>query len=264
MPEDQFEGKTMQRASKKSTVEVAKGSEQVKPNSVFRRAMKETWPVVKFVAKHPILTAAIVSTVLVAFNRNEAKAQDKPVPVVNMAKQIYKTSLKDGQLFFEGLGNVDVKDIVKMITGNENASEKDVIRKINTVRSDIGPGVYYIFEKGILGAFVNKDGNSVTFGVGGHDAIFTHEGAIYVTENGLIFASSPTTLLMVTPSGVISTRYEDDFGKVPLLKRPIFTKGSGADHVDLRDPVMGKLKMQISVIDGVLETMEDNQVLGAR
>ena len=254
----------MAQIGKVPIVEVTNRTAKARPNSRFKSLMKETWGVGKFVARHPILTAAIVSTALVAFNRNEAKAQDKPVPVVNMAKQIYKTSLKDGQLFFEGLGNVDIKDIVKMITGNENASEKDVIRKINTVRSDIGPGVYYIFEKGILGAFVNKDGNSVTFGVGGHDAIFTHDGAIYVTENGLIFASSPTTLLMVTSSGVISTRYEDDFGKVPLLKRPIFTKGSGADHVDLRDPVMGKLKMQISVIDGVLETMNDNQVLGAR
>ena len=83
----------MQRASRKSTVEVAKGSEQVKPNSVFRRAIKETWEAGKFVARHHIRTIFITTALVAAFNSNTVKAQTKIDSSAN-EQQVKYRSLK--------------------------------------------------------------------------------------------------------------------------------------------------------------------------
>lgn len=254
----------MAQVGKAANDRVTERPEKARSNSRFKSLMKETWEAGKLVARHPFITAAIVSTALVAFSQNEARAQEKPVPVVNMAKQTYKTSLKDGYLTFEGLGVLDVKKLVKMITGNENASEKDVRIKTNVELDGTGGGVYYVFDRGILGIFVNKDGNAVTCGVGTDgDTLFMHQGAIFLADNGAIFATSPTVLVWIIPKGVANAKYSEDFGDVPKLTRPMFSKGKDAGYVEMRDPALGKLKMKISTTEAKYQVVEDEQLLGA-
>ncbi|MCX8194780.1 MAG: hypothetical protein N3G22_01590, partial [Candidatus Micrarchaeota archaeon] len=100
----------------------------------------------------------------------------------------------------------------------------------------LAKNLYLVFESGIVElSFKTKVEIIGVYIAGASDdsKIFLHDGAIYVSPNGSIVATTPTTLLMITPKEVVSSTYKRLFGLDIKLEKPYIIKGKDDDYAEL-------------------------------
>lgn len=178
----------------------------------------------------------------------------------------FKTELKDGIIHFP-TRTLDIKESLKKITGSDNLSEKDVLRKIETPLGGV-PGFYYVFKNAVLRVSVGDDRDKVG-GTGIIGEIFTHEGAIFIAKDGSLVASSPSSILVMTPTEITNAPYRSLFGDVPMLVKPRISGGRDDNHVDIRDEVItdgvNRLKIVVELSPKISgEVVPDLLALGSR
>ena len=234
-----------------------------KRTKIIAQGAKE---VTKFVFRHPktaITTTAFALTLILTPVKTSAQDVSGKTELVSDKEPTDKyreTKLKDGMITFEGIGTFDVRDAMRLINGTENVSEGTQKLKIDATLEGVGKGVYYVFETGILGVFVNKDGKTLTLRSAASygDALFLN--AIFIADNGAIFATSPKMFIALTAKDSYPINYAS-WGDVPRLENPIFSSGKDKDNVDLRDPnVLGKegVKIQFSFTRGTIKVVDDD------
>jgi len=178
-----------------------------------------------------------------------------------------RMQLKDGFLEIDGR-SADIRERLAIITGGTgNLSEKDAIQKIEVVKKDI-PGIYYIFNNSIARIEPRENGVSV---IGGSpndkSSFFTHKEAIFVGENGSLFAATPTTVLGITIDGdVMGFDIIVAFGeKTPKMKKPEFRIGNDPNTVEVRDETFAGLKIVIHTANKSFGVEKDDlALLGAK
>ena len=244
------------------------GSSKQHPTSRFKRALHETGEILK----SPVVSATILFTTFTALSAalspTYAQEKEKGLLADNKPKTTemidgksdgklpvrkHNAELKDGMLQLDNISTVDggfvadlnlnIKKALNDIGLPETASDNLVKKKIDVVDGK-AEGVCLVFENAILRVTVevNKDktGTVNASGSKSNDGsqIFTHDGAIYTSSNGSIVATTPTTLLVITPNERLSNTYESLFGKIPLFKRPTISGGRNPDEVFIRDETM--------------------------
>lgn len=134
----------------------------------------------------------------------------------------------------------------------------------------VGMGAYVIYEDAIFVIkLASPTAKASVAPIWAHDGtkIFTHEGAIYVDQEGNMLASTSTTLLGYAKKWGGPYLYADSFSGFPKLERPTFT-GRGREYADLRDPslVINQqiAKIQIDMVSGIFSILHDDLVIGAR
>ncbi len=269
----------------KMTNELASASRQSKTMRFFR-GMGE---IGKFAVKHPIMTATLIATAVGAITTDKATAQEKDglakKPTLTLAvsglkddgrakmkvpveTENYKTmELRDGYLSC-GDKTVDVRDELKTLTGKAELSEYDATKKIPVQVEGLGQGAYYIFENAILAVFDREGTTKISVGgVFAKDKIFTHEGGIFVANDGSIIATSSTTLLVMTLNKNIVVEYEDVFGKIPPFKHPQISQGRNTSEVFIRDETMSNgittARLEIDLKTLKFKVADDKLALGS-
>ncbi|MDI6803014.1 MAG: hypothetical protein QME58_04095 [Bacteroidota bacterium] len=103
------------------------------------------------------------------------------------------------------------------------------------------------FDTVHVGTLKPKDGSK----------IFTHDGAIYVSSDGTLFATTNTMILIMKTNTVIQRKYADRFGDgFPRLTRATIREGNGSDVVDVRDDEFAGFKIQV-LRTGEMEMKKD-------
>lgn len=239
-----------------------------------KRAWKRTKETAKtfgrFVFKHPKMALAATAVTLtllfpIKTTAQEISSKTELVSDKEPSDKYRETKLKDGMITFEGVGTFDVRDAMKLINGTENVSEGTEKRKIENITLEgVGKGVYYLFEKGILGVFVSKDEKGVNrFAVATEgDELFIGDGQYYVSENGSIIATGSRTFVAITPDKGYRPTYLKLFGVDVPLENPSVSKGKDKLFVDLRDPTFEKVKLEFSIKNGSLKVVRDDGVIG--
>jgi hypothetical protein len=165
-----------------------------------------------------------------------------------VGEKAFDVEIKDGILSFRGIKvngdyveiTADVKDEFKA----KGISLGDIKQKIYFSDAKYGNGVYLVFDNAIVGTFPNNGKGTKTLAgfiaPSDNSRIFLHDGAIFVTPNGSIVATTPTTLLIVTLSlsNSLNMTYLELFGKIPDLKGPNISGSADANIVFVRDETM--------------------------
>jgi len=223
--------------------------------------------VTKFVFKHPkmaLATTAFALTLIlspVKTNAQDISGKTELVSDKEPTDKYRKTELKDGYITFEGVGTFDVRDAMKLVTKNEKISEGQQVDKRDVTLEGVGRGVYYVFETGIAGFFVNKDGKTLSIRSASTDGDALFLSAIFIAENGAIFATGPKTFIALTARDSYPAPYQE----ILKLESAIFSPGMEKDKIDLRDPnTLGKekLKIQFSFSTGKIKIVDDDAPIG--
>ena len=256
----------------KKAAQHTSASSKQHPASRFKRALHETGEILK----NPVVSATILFTTFTALSAalspTYAQEKEKGLLADNKPKTTemidgksdgklpvrkHNAELKDGMLQLDNISTVDggfvadlnlnIKKALNDIGLPETASDNLVKKKIDVVDGK-AEGVCLVFENAILRVTVevNKDktGTVNASGSKSNDGsqIFTHDGAIYTSSNGSIVATTPTTLLVITPNERLSNTYESLFGKGPSLKNPTISGGRNPAEVFIRDETMADAK----------------------
>lgn len=171
-----------------------------------------------------------------------------------IGKKTFEVDLKNGILTFshvkKGSETVTIDMDLRKLNSNINPNA-EIKQRIYTKSDD---GVFLIFESGILAAFPepnNIDGKGTIAYTSASDGskIFGHRGATFLSEDGSILATTPTTLLILNPNNkdVIEVSYKTLFGDVSPLVMPVFSQGKDKNHVDLRDEVIKDGDKQVKI-----------------
>jgi hypothetical protein len=192
-----------------------------------------------------------------------------------------KVELKDGILRIMGVKKgdeyfdlkIDIRNIRKEIKESFGEKQMEAFPEqmpLGVIVSiPFSSGSYLIYPRGILLTYADEQGPLMKAVTSLDESkIFFHDGAIFVAKNGSIVATTPTTLLVITPKEVISVTYKASFGEVSNLKRPYIGRGTDDDHAELRDEVIKdekgpiKLVMRLSSfeIEGIHEIPAFNSV----
>lgn len=235
----------------------------------------------------------VVAASLIAFPRSSSgQEKEKPVPVLPstgpqmenatekkelpvryengikiVGNKTFNVEIRDDSLYIRNFGGLDFAVDIKRARNMgilETSSTKEIRQLHYQSVGKRGSGVYIIFEYGIT--FVVPDVQRERL-KGVHtrspdgSKIFLHDGAIYVAPDGSIIATTPTTLLMITPNEAISYTYREIFGVDLNLKRPYMKRGKDDNHAELTDETLkenGKqIKFVIETNPFEIEGMED-------
>lgn len=169
-----------------------------------------------------------------------------------IGKKTFEVDLKNGILTFSNVkkGSETVTVDIDLRSINSNINPNAEIKQRLYTKS--GDGVFLIFESGILAAFPeSNDGKSKIAYTSSSDGskIFGHRGATFLSEDGSILATTPTTLLLLNSNNkdVVEVTYKTLFGDVPLLVMPVFSQGKDKNHVDLRDEIIKDGDKQVKI-----------------
>lgn len=152
---------------------------------------------------------------------------------------ILNVKFADGRVVSAGK---DKKEILAKM-GLKNATSKDIKEIIYTTEFETSlKKAYIIFETGIMEAVDRLEDLKNIFGhhivADDRSKIFTHENAIFLAKDGSIVATTPTTLLVITPNYKLSVTYESLFGAIPPFKKPTISEGRTLGEVFIRDETM--------------------------
>lgn len=191
---------------------------------------------------------------------NGIKIVGEPTFDIRIKDGILNTA--SGKINYNGNARQDIANILKEFSGSEIPTNNDIKQIVYANDKVKGNVAYLILKHGIVFVAPEYKGGEQIGGTRCDDKtdVFTHTGAIFVAENGSIVASTPTTLLVLTPNDMWSISYTSRFGNASLpLQRPTISGGATPEIAVLRDPVLrdsnGAIKLEINLntlrIDGV-------------
>jgi len=176
-------------------------------------------------------------------NKNEAKVELKDgvltitnVIISNSGK--YAPAGEYATITFDIKGiNRDVKEKGETFQFPENIKPTVVF---GAQLDGVGIGAFLIYgDSKIVAIFKGEKGVKAIYNPAlDNSSIFTHEGAIFIAQNGSIVGTTPTTLLVITPNDVLSVTYDELFGKTLPFKKPTISGSSDLKLVFIRDPTM--------------------------
>ena len=221
------------------------------------------------------IAAGIMVVLLPVFNAVGIAGDKDKIVAASTAKPIdFKVEIKTEILYVSGqysegtysskISLNALKQVLKEKGGNEKLAETVPIRAMISNLGELGPGLYLIYPSAIIWFNAQTEINTaVPACANDGSVIFTD--VIYQRPDGSIIATTPTTLLVVTPSGGSRVAY-GEFGKVPPLEKPTITAGKDDYTVEVRDPVMGKAKVVVDlrVKEKVRVSIAKDDLYGAR
>ena len=109
-------------------------------------------------------------------------------------------------------------------------------------------------EKSAVTSLSAKDGSK----------IFTQRDAIFVSKDGSIVATTPTTLLIITSTEGFSIAYQSLFGNIPPLENPTISASNDQNIVLIRDPTMtnatSKVRLELDLNTLKVKVSDDDTV----
>ncbi len=160
-----------------------------------------------------------------------------------------------GKFHYNDSGRKQMIRMLYKMTGSDQPTTSDIKQIVYSNDSANGALAFVVFRFGIVVlAPDNIDEDKHIRGIESGDGyeIFRHENAIFLSTNGSMVASTPATLLIVTPRDMIAISYKGRFGNdARLLEKPNITGSGFPEIVLLRDPVLrdqrGIIKLEINL-----------------
>lgn len=162
-----------------------------------------------------------------------------------VGEKTFDAAIKNGIPYIDGEEYEIDTTVVKGIGSMQLLKDLDKNEKLQYIRfSNFGDEkriAYFIYESGIFSISKDNEGGVQFRGVIAKDGskMFLHDAAVFLAKNGSIVATTPTTLLIITPKEAWGIAYEKLLKtKLPPLERPYISKGGTDDYVHIGDPTI--------------------------